>query len=446
MRKLFVTSGLVLCAACPAFADIAAGTSTADCVQSVLGSYTGPVSFSSVYRPAIGVISLDSGIYESASAVSPKYNTTTGGVTGASPSTIYSVYGVGIFTTQPTSQNVSDYTSASRTTSITIPSRDGYTFDGFYTQKFSGGSQMIENDGDIVYEGASTAISSDTNNAVWYAHWTVNTYSISYVLDYTGAPTWTNDTTHPTTATYDTAFNVVNPTRTGYTFNGWNITGMDTTTHYRGTTSSPSTSFSTDTASSVTDTYFKNLRATSGTVTFTATSASWTAKSDKTVTYNCGVVPAGATSAGNSVGGTAPTASSNPTYDSSYSLATTAGSCAGVTGYHFGGWRCDYNMADGSANTVTEQNTASTPNYASTFANNAWTVSATVSQYKVDANMTCTAIWVANTINLNWYEDTVANGATTPFTTGSCTYDTTFDLPTNYTQKNGYHYNGWTVR
>jgi len=43
-----------------------------------------------------------------------------------------------------------------------------------------------------------------------------NTYNLSYVLN-----NGTHGTYHPTSGTYDTALQISNPTRTGYTFTGW---------------------------------------------------------------------------------------------------------------------------------------------------------------------------------------------------------------------------------
>ena len=104
-----------------------------------------------------------------------------------------------------------------------------------------------------------------------------NIYTVSFVYG--------NDLQNETlSVAYGTVFNVGAPTKTGYTFAGWNITGMDTCTHYYGTSSS---SMSTSTASTLTNnkaTLYKNLRATSGTVTFTAT---WSiVKYTVTINYN----------------------------------------------------------------------------------------------------------------------------------------------------------------
>ena len=89
-----------------------------------------------------------------------------------------------------------------------------------------------------------------------YARWQANNYKIAYNLD--GG---TYGTSHPTSADYDTMVTIDNPSKTGYTFIGWTITGYD-----------PNTSgHSAATWTDETGASFKNLASTEGkTVTFTA--------------------------------------------------------------------------------------------------------------------------------------------------------------------------------
>lgn len=101
-----------------------------------------------------------------------------------------------------------------------------------------------------------------------YARWQANNYKIAYNLD--GG---TYGTSHPTSADYDTMVTIDNPSKTGYTFIGWTITGYDSTTS--GHNASAWTG--------ETDTSYKNLAATDGaTVTFTAT---WSKEAPKTARY-----------------------------------------------------------------------------------------------------------------------------------------------------------------
>ena len=108
---------------------------------------------------------------------------------------------------------------------------------------------------------------------------TANTYTVSYTLN-----SGTAGSSAPTSATFDTAFTVSNPTRSGYTFAGWKITGMDSVTHYYGsaTTTGISISWTKETS-------FKNLRSTSGTVTF---EAQWCANCSPT-NANCSLTAQG---------------------------------------------------------------------------------------------------------------------------------------------------------
>jgi uncharacterized repeat protein (TIGR02543 family) len=148
-----------------------------------------------------------------------------------------------------------------------------------------------------------------------------------------------------------------------------------------------------------------------------------------TITYSCGTKPSGATS---TLSGTAPS-SQQFDYNSTYTLRAApsgTGACS-LPGYSFVGWRCP-NLT-GSSNTVScGSNTCFSGGASNTYA--------------YAGNVTCYAEWTANTLNINYYQDSAANGATTPFTAGTCVYDNVFTPPTNYNQKKGYHFNGWSVR
>ena len=157
------------------------------------------------------------------------------------------------------------YTGIRNSTTGTIPlaGRTGYTWSGWYTGQ-SSGSKVINTDRSIVAsisnwtDGSKNWLLTADNTV--YARYTANTYTIAYALN-----SGTHGTNHPTSATYDTTFTVNNPTRDGYMFKGWTITGMDSVTHTLGSAQSTSSS-----ATGITATSFKNLRSTTGTVTFTA--------------------------------------------------------------------------------------------------------------------------------------------------------------------------------
>ncbi len=163
------------------------------------------------------------------------------------------------------------YGSAMPTISTTAPTRTGYTFKGWYDNAtYTSGVQYY------TAAGASARNWDKTTNTTLYAGWQANTYTISYALN--GGSYGSN---HPTSGTYGSVVTINNPTKTGYTFGGWTITGMDSTTHYYGN-ANPPTSTTTGTSLSSSAVYFKNLRATSGTVTFTA---NWTSN-QYTITLN----------------------------------------------------------------------------------------------------------------------------------------------------------------
>lgn len=102
-----------------------------------------------------------------------------------------------------------------------------------------------------------------------YARWQANNYKIAYNLD--GG---TYGTSHPTSADYDTMVTIDNPSKAGYTFTGWTITGYDSTT----------SGHNAATWTGETGTSYKNLASTEGkTVTFTAT---WVQKDVHLVTIS----------------------------------------------------------------------------------------------------------------------------------------------------------------
>lgn len=155
--------------------------------------------------------------------------------------------------------------------SITPPSRTGYRFGGYYTGTGGSGDQVVGSDGTVYlstwHYGYYTI----------YAKWTANQYTVNY--------DWNNGTagsTAPTTATFDSTFNVDDPSRTGYTFTSWYLSGMDGCTHdIDGESSTASTYTLADDSASYN--YFKNLTSVhNGTVTL---KAQWT-ENTYTITFN----------------------------------------------------------------------------------------------------------------------------------------------------------------
>ena len=94
-------------------------------------------------------------------------------------------------------------------TSITPPSRDGYTFGGYYTEENGAGVQYYS------YDGNSEKTYDKTSDLTLYAKWTPLEYTVT--LDAAGG---TGGET--VTATYDADMpEITLPTRTGYTFDGY---------------------------------------------------------------------------------------------------------------------------------------------------------------------------------------------------------------------------------
>lgn len=195
------------------------------------------------------------------------------------------------------------------------PSRTGYTLNGMYTQA-TGGSKIYKTGGNnnqylytvdntvywttnfknYSYGGTAWPLGSwrYLGDATFYAQWTENSYNITYNLgggSFSRAYNSTADNGNytyiwnPTVMPYTNSaytvnsgksrnefFQVEQPARPGYTFKGWTITGMDSTTHHYwigSQQSSTATSWDTSTWSNLSPA-MRYLRATAGTVTFTA--------------------------------------------------------------------------------------------------------------------------------------------------------------------------------
>ena len=88
---------------------------------------------------------------------------------------------------------------------LPTPTRTGYTFQGWYTAA-SGGTQIT-----------SSSTVSITSDQTLYAHWTANTYKVTF--DANGG---TGGSTTSKNVTYESTYGELpTPTRTGYMFQGW---------------------------------------------------------------------------------------------------------------------------------------------------------------------------------------------------------------------------------
>jgi len=126
-----------------------------------------------------------------------------------------------------TERNPATYTVEDNITFISLVNHaTGYTFDGWYTAKNVGEGEKV------------TGITAGTTDPITvYAHWTLDTYTVTY--HNTKGATNTNATTfNVETATFE----IVNLALTGYTFDGWytneGLTVAANTTVEKGTTES----------------------------------------------------------------------------------------------------------------------------------------------------------------------------------------------------------------
>lgn len=93
---------------------------------------------------------------------------------------------------------------------ITIPTRTGYTFGGYYTEKNGGGTQYYNEN------GGSARVWNIAGNTTLYAKWTAIEYTITY--ENLGGATHSN----PSTYTIEDAITFSAPSdRNGYNFTGW---------------------------------------------------------------------------------------------------------------------------------------------------------------------------------------------------------------------------------
>mgnify|MGYP001622854047 CR=1 FL=1 len=369
----------------------------------------------------------------------------------------------------------------------TKPSRTGYTFLGWSTSS-SATSATWE-------AGDTMADRNAGQNRTLYAVWKANTYNISYNLD-NGSK---NGSYWPTTATYNSAFNVSNPTRTGYSFRGWTATGINTSTaKYGDTKSSATNSWTSGTTLVYYASYmgFNNLTSTNnGTVTL---KANWEANG-YTLTMNAN---GGSISSNSNWTGSGASATKTVKYDSQYGTLPTSSNIS-RTGYTFDNW---WTSGSGGSRvyTTTKMNSTSgatiyahwTPNiYKITLDkqsgsggtneiylkyNTAWcsnsSGTATITSitkptrtgytfggYYTDKNGTGTQIInasgsitgsktyiaSADTLYAKWTANTYSivfdkNGGSGSMSNQSMTYDKASNLTTNTYTRQGYYFVGWS--
>ena len=117
------------------------------------------------------------------------------------------------------------------------PTMTGYTFSGWsITEHNSTGHSLSSSTFTMGYNKSYPNQSyTSTSTVKIKAKWDTNSYNLIYDLnDSIGSTSAQFGAYHPNTVKFDTEFTVSNPSRAGYSFAGWNITGMDNSTHYYG--------------------------------------------------------------------------------------------------------------------------------------------------------------------------------------------------------------------
>ena len=151
---------------------------------------------------------------------------------------------------------------------VTLPTRTGYSFAGFYDAA-SEGTKYYNADG----TSAKAWDKDTTAGTTLYAHWTANTYYIDYDLNGGG-------TRNPTQAAYDAVVTVAAPTRTNYIFAGWSVSNYNSSEAKWDKTDNPTTAITANTRrigdAADAAVYVKNLRADSGNSARAKLTAQWT--------------------------------------------------------------------------------------------------------------------------------------------------------------------------
>ena len=383
MRKLFLTSGLVLCMVGSALAatDIDTTGSNASCVNNTLDTYSGSTSFQAKWNANIsGSITLNSDRWASSGAESAIQTATT----VAAPTPLFSVYGKGMYSSSSEASARSNNTISALTTA---PAMTGYDFQGFYTGKAGSGTKVINADKTFA-SGAENVISSTGGQATWYAHWAAKVLNLTYTCG--TAPTvtgltiaTTGEAPAATTATYDGSKAIASTPnacaltgdRGGYHFSGWSCS-VD-----------PDDNAGTATYNA---SYSNNAWSVSKTVnpwkatTDVTCDALW-AGNTYTISYATGTAGARTDGFNGSMTGTSVTFGSNQTITSN---------AFSIPGYTFTGWNGNYDNSTGSEATTSYSN------------------GYTFSPYKIAHNLTLTAQWRPNvyTITLKNYNDTGTHG------------------------------------
>ena len=164
-----------------------------------------------------------------------------------------------------------------RTFTVSAPVLNGCTFEGWEITDMSDDCTHIIGTTSVTGTTASGITATSFMNlrsrggikVRFKAAWSHGVYSIQY--DFNGGSAYAGGS-YPESAETYTSFNITNPERSGWTFAGWTVTGMDDALHYlpNGNTTSESSFSEGAGKASGTDLLYGNLRYSPGTVKLTA--------------------------------------------------------------------------------------------------------------------------------------------------------------------------------
>jgi len=429
MKRIFLTSGLVLCMACPAFAadptgfgSTTTGNQPGACVNDTIGTYSVSTKLVAQWADDYAVMALDENdgdavakggvtgtVYPSATANDNLYLTPYNSETGAGAG-VYKRTGNGttqayVFTQLNATTNKQALTEAELPTgrtvgynlTVTLPKTGnanpigtptGHNTTGLprqflgYFATASSSTPYINASGELTEDGV-TAAATYNNNSPWVAQYSLVSPSVT------------------------------NPSVYGYTFNGWKV--GDGETVYANTQQNP-------------------LPGNIGVDTELV--AQWTPHT-YTVEYSCGTGASGTVA-----NQTITYAMANFQWRGNNDKTGGEGNCT-YSGKHFTGWTCTATGAD--SNTITFSNTATRDTNEPTDNPASWT-GATVTQWS-QANLangaiiSCEANWANNVITITWDGN---EGTVVQPEDRTCTYEGAVTVPAIPT-RTGFKFNGWKV-
>ena len=441
MKKLFLTSGIIACMACPAFAagegfttsEIAAGTENqtthettiaAACVSDQIGVTSESTTLVAQWTKNWYNIALDSNLAQS--------GVTTSG-TAAQTSPIYAVVGEGVYRDKDNGGNFSTPIygtgETSRNPFTANPVGDTVSYEIDYNFSSITGATYTESnllsqsadtsavrtlDGYYVYE--NNAFSTTNTDKMIDENYQLTSYGAQAASGASADQTWKAKWNDVTPATPDS------PALYGYHFGGWFLN--DNGTGAPGAIGTDTTVY-----------------------------AKW-APVQYNVTYSCGA-PSGQNY------GSPATASTTATFDATFAWA--GNDETGDTpnchrdGYHFTGWTCTATNISGAtvtilsnggttyaddnnAATTADQNPGTYTGINATGTNGKWQYQNLAANGTTGTAVYCEAQWAKNVISITW-SDPDGHNVIQPNT---CTYTESVTVPAT-PSRTGYTFNGWLV-